>query len=63
MARISLIDEKPDSQNNGRNIILFDVYFGKLFNFNIFIMISTRVQMEKNWGDTPSATLNDFKII
>ena len=25
----------------------------KLFNFNIF----TRVQMEKNWGDTPSATL------
>ena len=36
MARISLIDEK---QNNGRNIILFDVYFGKLFNFNIFIMI------------------------
>ena len=39
MARISLIDEKLDKQNNGRNIILFDVFFGKLFNFNILIMI------------------------
>ena len=39
MARISLKDEKLDKQNNGRNIILFDVYFGKLFNLNIFIMI------------------------
>ena len=29
----SLIYEKLDSQNNGRNIISFDVYFGKLFNF------------------------------
>ena len=35
MAQISLIDEKLDSQNNGRNTILFDVYFGKLFNFKI----------------------------
>ena len=39
MAQISLIVEKLDYQNNGRNIILFDVFFGKLFNFNIFIMI------------------------
>ena len=39
MARISLIDEKFDSQNNGRNIILFDVFVGKLFNFNIYITI------------------------
>ena len=41
LARISLIDEKLDQQNSGRNIILFDVYFGKLFtcNFNIFIEI------------------------
>ena len=39
MARISLIDEKLDLQNNGRNIILFDVYFGKMFNFNILFMI------------------------
>ena len=39
MARISLIDEKLVKQNNGRNIILFDVFFGKLFNFNILIMI------------------------
>ena len=39
MARISLIDEKLVSQNNGRNIILLDVYFGKLFNFNVLIMI------------------------
>ena len=39
MARISLIDEKLVEQNNGRNIILFDAYFGKLFNFNILIMI------------------------
>ena len=30
MARISLIDEK---------ITVFNVSFGKLFNFNIFIMI------------------------
>ena len=39
MVRISLIDKKLDQQNNGKDIILFDVYFGKLFNFNIFIMI------------------------
>ena len=39
MARISAIDKKLDQQNKGRNIIWFDVYFGKLFNFNIFIMI------------------------
>ena len=39
MAWISLIDEKLDKQHNGRNIILFDVYFEKLFNFNIFFMI------------------------
>ena len=39
MARISLIDEKLVEHNNGKNIILFDVYFGKLFNFNISIMI------------------------
>ena len=39
MARILLVDEKLDQQYNSRNIILFDVYFGKLFNFNIFIMI------------------------
>ena len=38
MARISLIDEKLDYKNNGRNI-LFNVYFGKLFDFNIVIMI------------------------
>ena len=38
MVRISLMDKKLDEQNNGRNIILhnlFDVYFGKLFDFNI----------------------------
>ena len=39
MARISLIDQKLDKQINGRNIILFDVYFEKLFNFNILIML------------------------
>ena len=42
MVRISLMDKKLDEQNNGRNIILhnlFDVYFGKLFNFNMLIMI------------------------
>ena len=39
ITRISLLDEKLDSQNNGRNIILFYVYFGKLFYFNIFIII------------------------
>ena len=38
MVRIPLIDEKLDKQINGRNIILFDVYFGKLFNFKILIM-------------------------
>ena len=32
-------DEKLDKQNNGINIILFDVSFGKLFNFNVIIMI------------------------
>ena len=35
MARISLIDGKLEEQNNGINIILF----GKLFNYNISIMI------------------------
>ena len=38
MAWISLINEKLVSQNNSRNMILFDVYFGKLFNFNILIL-------------------------
>ena len=33
-----MIDEKLDQQNNGRNIILFDVFFGKLFNYNILII-------------------------
>ena len=51
-------DEKLDKQNNGRNIILFDVFFGNLFNFNIFIMIQYSDSNGKNWGDTPSATLN-----
>ena len=39
MALNSLIDEKLDEQNNGKNIILFDVYYGKLFIFNVLIMI------------------------
>ena len=39
IARISLIDEKLDQQNNGGNIILFDVYFAKLFKYNILIML------------------------
>ena len=39
MARISLIDEKLDLQSNGRNTILFDGHFGKLFNINIVIMM------------------------
>ena len=55
MARISLIDKKLFSQN-GRNIILFDVYFGKLFNFNISIMIQYSSSNKKT-GDTPNATL------
>ena len=38
MAWISLINEKLVSQNDSRNLILFDVYFGKLFNFNILIL-------------------------
>ena len=38
MARISWIDEKLDQQNDGRNIILFKVYFGKLFTYDILIM-------------------------
>ena len=36
MARISLIDEKTDLQNNGRNMICFDVYFVK-FQHNYFM--------------------------
>ena len=57
MARISLIDETLDLQNNGRNIILFEFYFGIFFNFNIFIMIKYSGLNEKNCGDTPSAPL------
>ena len=39
-------------------MILFDVFFGKLFNFNIFIMIKyLGSNGKKKWGDTPSATL------
>ena len=57
MALISVIDEKLDKQNNGRNIILFDVYFGKLLNFNILIMIKYSGSNEKNCGDTPSVRL------
>ena len=56
MARISLIGEILDLQNNGRNIILFDVYFGKLFYFNILIMFQYSGSNEKNCGDPPSAT-------
>ena len=32
---------------HGRNIILFDVYFGKVFNFNILIMIQYSGPSEK----------------
>ena len=39
-------------------MILFDVFFGKLFNFNIFIMIKYLGSNGKKWGDVPSATLN-----
>ena len=39
MARDSLRKVQLDQQNNGRNIILFDVYFGNFPNFNILIMI------------------------
>ena len=35
MAQILL---QLDSQNNGKNVILFDVYCGKLINFNILII-------------------------
>ena len=41
-------------------MILFDVFFGKLFNFNIFIMIKYLGSNGKKWGDTPSATLRDL---
>ena len=43
MVQISLINEKLDSQINSRNMILFDLNFGKLFNFNILILFSTQV--------------------
>ena len=58
MGRISLIDKKLDKQNYGKNMISFDVYIGKLFNFNIFIMIQYSGSNEKIYGDTSSATLN-----
>ena len=48
MVQISLINEKLDSQINGRNMILFDLNFGKLFNFNILILFSTQVHIKKN---------------
>ena len=48
MARISLIDEKLDEHNNGRNIILLDVYFGKLINFKILIMFQFSCSWKKN---------------
>ena len=57
MAWISLIDEKLDLQFNGRNIILFDVYFGKLLLISTYLLcFSTRVHEKKCW-DMPSATL------
>ena len=56
MARISLIEEKLDWQNNGRNIILFEVYYGIFFNFNIFFYdLVLGFKGKKNPGDTPSA--------
>ena len=50
MGVISLIDEK---QNNGRNYILFDVYLGKLFNFNKLIMIKYSGSNEKKVAHGP----------
>ena len=41
---------------------MFDVYFGKLFNFNILIMIKYSSSKEKNPGDTPSGTLISIQI-
>ena len=38
IVQISLIDEKLDSQNNNKNVILFHVYFGKLLTYNILII-------------------------
>ena len=59
MAWISLIDKKLDQQNNGRNVILFDVYFGKLFNFNIIIMfLVLRFILKKNVEINAVCTFN-----
>ena len=57
MVQISLINEKLDSQINGRNMILFDLNFGKLFNFNILILFSTQDHLKKNCWDTLCARL------
>ena len=58
MARISLIDERLDEQNNNRNIILFDDYTLENCLISTYLLwFSTRFQMEKNCGDTPSARL------
>ena len=62
MARISLIDEKLYQKNNGRNIILFDVYF-RPFVEDCLISIyygllwsSPRIHLKKCW-DKRNATL------
>ena len=44
----SLKDEKLDTQNNGRNITLFDVYFENCSISTYLLCFSTRVHIKKN---------------
>ena len=59
MARISLIDEKLDKQNNGSLMSSLENCFISTY----LLWFSTRVQMEKNWVDTPSATLIVWQVV
>ena len=62
MGRISLIDKKLDLQNNCRNIVFFDVNFENWLILTYLLWFSTQVQMKKNCGDTPCASLS-IKVV
>ena len=60
MARISLIDEKLDKQITVEILFCLMSSLENCLISTYLLWFSTRVQMENNWGDTPSATLNIF---
>ena len=63
MEWISLIRRETWLTNNGRNIILFDVYFRELLHFIILVMFYYSGFIVKKCCDMPSPTLISYNSI